>query len=123
MDRHPKDVPTARKLVWNKSSLHFREKLEKPWGIPTHPHLLGHRRVNISKTVQLIFTKLMSIVRQLFGVSFEIKKKLRKIISCSRGSQLRGGGSLASKYDQSGTFPQDFLLILSYFKSDDGETW
>ena len=31
MDRCPKDEPTAKKLVWNKSSPHSRETLEKPF--------------------------------------------------------------------------------------------
>ena len=36
MDRCPKDEPTAKNLVWSKSSAHFGEKLEKPvWGILT----------------------------------------------------------------------------------------
>ena len=30
MDRCPKDEPTAKNSVWNKSSSHSREKLEKP---------------------------------------------------------------------------------------------
>ena len=37
MDRCPKDVPTTKNLVWNKSSPHSREKLENllGCGIPT----------------------------------------------------------------------------------------
>ena len=44
MGRCPKDAPTAKKLVWNKSSSHFLENLEKPFGVAS---LLGHRRVKI----------------------------------------------------------------------------
>ena len=33
------------------------------------------------------------------------------------------GECLASKHDLSGKFSYYFLLILCYFKSDDGETW
>ena len=39
MERWPKDEPTAKNLVWNKSSSHFLEKLEN------HPPCLDHRKV------------------------------------------------------------------------------
>ena len=32
MDRYPKDEATAKNFVWNKSSSHSQEKLEKPVG-------------------------------------------------------------------------------------------
>ena len=33
MNRSLKDVPTAKKLVWNGSSPHSQDKLENPFGI------------------------------------------------------------------------------------------
>ena len=41
---------------------------------------------------------------------------------CRHGNQLIGE-CLAKRHDQSGTFSYYFLLILSYFRSDDDGTW
>ena len=52
MDKCPKDEPTGKNLVCNKSSSHFWEKLEKPvggGGGGIHPS--GHRKV---KTYPLV---------------------------------------------------------------------
>ena len=52
----------------------------------------------------------------------EIKKLKTGYLLLPIGNQLMRK-CLARKHDQSGIFCYYFLLILTYFKSDDGETW
>ena len=56
-------------------------------------------------------------------ISLEIKKLKTGYLLLPIGNQLMRK-CLARKHDQSGIFCYYyFLLVLSYFKSDDGETW
>ena len=42
MDRCPKDEPTGKNLVWNKTSSHSQEKPEKPFfGVASTPLAIG----------------------------------------------------------------------------------
>ena len=59
----------------------------------------GHFLLNISKTVQLILTKLMSLFRQLSKVSCKIKRTKWPLIYCYHSNQLMGE-CLARKHDQ-----------------------
>ena len=52
----------------------------------------------------------------------EIKKLKTGYLLLPIGNQLMRK-CLARKHDQNGIFCYYFLLILTYFKSDEGETW
>ena len=69
---HPKNEPTAKKLVWTKSSSHSREKLKKPVGRGRcHPSPLaigGLKTDRFCPVTALNYFKIIMNPRQVLGL-------------------------------------------------------